>query len=97
MCCSTVELKMTIVRLQALFLLNSPFVIAQAQRLADLAERHCGSVDLEQRVDWLSEVVFGRPASEIERELGRDYLRSGNDWIDYCQVLLQSNEFQFVD
>ena len=82
---------------QALFLLNSPFVIAQAQRLADLAERHCGSVDLEQRVDWLSEVVFGRPASEIERELGRDYLRSGNDWIDYCQVLLQSNEFQFVD
>jgi hypothetical protein len=44
-------------------------------------------------------LVYGRPATEKQVRLGREYLRADTKdlWQEYAQVLLGSNEFLFVD
>ena len=63
----------TTVPQQALFLMNSPFVIDQARSLAE----SLGSVsdDPEERVRWLYRKLFGRPPESRETALGLDFTR----------------------
>lgn len=57
---------------QALYLLNSPEMTrlsaALARRLIEKA------TDVDQRIDWAHRWCFGRPATERERERGREYI-----------------------
>ncbi len=94
---------------QALFLMNSEFVLEQARALASRLVSEGGSDDA--RISRLCELAFGRPADDIERESFRKFLRgyrsaSGprNDTADtppelvaLCRALLTSNEFFFID
>jgi hypothetical protein len=94
---------------QALFMLNNPFVQTQSARLAQRAER-AAATDPE-RIDQLHQWLFGRPASAEEQELAHSLLnewrqsaadtktqeRDQRAWREYCQVLLCSNEFVFID
>jgi hypothetical protein len=95
----------TTVPQQQLFVLNSPFVLAQAKALA--ARLDAEAADDSARVRRAYELVFGRPASEEEVSLGVRYLGTV-DAADatqnkltrrerYCQALLASNEFLYVD
>ena len=79
---------------QALFLLNHPFVLDQANRLATLA-RQQGGDDL-QRINWLYYRIYSRPPGPQEVQLGIMLLRQ-TDWDAYCHVLLCANEFVYVD
>jgi hypothetical protein len=94
---------------QALFMLNHPFVLQRAERLAKRVTAASGNDDA--RVDQLHRWLFSRPASETEQELARGLLGGWRKaagepsleqadalaWRQYCQVLLCSNEFVFID
>ena len=98
----------TTVPQQALFMMNSPFEIAQVRALLrrpDIAPEK----DDRQRISDLYRLLFGRLPSSDEMALGVAYVageqashaekrESGlSPWEKYVQVLLESNEFVFVD
>ena len=95
----------TTVPLQQLFVLNSEFMVRNAKALA-------GAVDDEGRHDDADRIreafllLYGRPATERELQLGLAFLTcrraSGSGgrlsrWEQYAQVLLGANEFLYVD
>ncbi|MBW3600153.1 MAG: DUF1549 and DUF1553 domain-containing protein, partial [Planctomycetes bacterium] len=85
--------------LQGLFVLNSPFVTRQAEALAArLAREH--PIDADARIRRAYQLLFARPATEREVELGHSFLGADADvktWRLYLQTLLGSNEFLFID
>jgi hypothetical protein len=102
----------TTVPQQALFLMNSPFVVEQARRLADRPDVRAQN-DPMLRIQRLYRNVLGRPATAVETDLGLAFISSFdesavaqpdakdsatmNAWQQYAQILLLSNEFMFVD
>ena len=94
----------TTVPQQALFLMNSPFVVQQAQALTARPEVAQASSP-EQRVEVLYRLLYGRPPQTDEVELGLRFVRAAtpaaetklSPWEQYAQVLLLANEFAFVD
>lgn len=92
----------TTVPQQALFLLNSPFLLEQARALANRPGLDSGP--LEARVARLHLDLFGRPAEAREVDLARRFVEecpkaegSPSPWEEYAQVLLLTNEFLFLD
>ena len=95
----------TTVPQQALFLMNNPFVIAQAKHLAGRPEV-AGSSPTE-RVERFYRLLLGRLPDSRERAAAVAFLerfgKAGSEpgglspWEAYGQVLLLSNEFAFVD
>jgi mono/diheme cytochrome c family protein len=81
---------------QALFLMNSPFVIERAR---DLARRSQGGGDMYTRVKDLYRLCFGRSPSTEEVELARQFLGNGSPaaWERFAQALLATDEFVFLD
>jgi hypothetical protein len=95
----------TIVPQQALFLLNSPFLLDQARALAHRQDIEA-LPSLEKRVDRLHLDLFGRPAEARDQELARRFLDTAprpskpeepTAWELYAQVLLMTNEFTYID
>lgn len=99
---------LTTVPMQQLFVLNSDFMIDQSRALAARLEKS-GLRDQESRVDRLVRWVFGRMPTADELKLGVNYLKheTPDDAVagevklsrveQYCQALLSTNEFFFVD
>ena len=91
----------TAVPQQALFMMNSPMVIAQARRLVNSSGfAQAGSTT--EKVRWLYRRVLARDptANEIDRATTFFDGRSENappPWDQYALVLIASNEFAFVD
>jgi hypothetical protein len=99
------------VPLQALYLMNNPFVTEQAKALAARLLR--GSAELRQRVRQGYELAWGRPPLDAEIEAARQYLeryeqelirldvslqtRELETWTSLARVLLGANEFVYVD
>jgi hypothetical protein len=102
----------TTVPQQALFLMNSPFVVEQARHLVqrtDVSRCH----QPEQRISFLYRLLYGRDAEPGEVALGLHFLKSAEEldaeqddlpstkhltaWEKYAQVLLLASEFVFVD
>jgi hypothetical protein len=97
--------------LQALFMMNDPFVHAQAKKFAArlLGER----ADDASRVERAWELAFGRSPSSPERQEAERFLvrvrealkRNGTAdgetstqaWESYARVVLRTNEFIYVD
>ena len=92
----------TTVPLQQLFVLNSEFLAASARSLSARVTA-LDAADDAVRVRQAFEIVFARPASEREVELAVKYLRDADSqegltrWERFCQTLLGSNEFLYVD
>lgn len=89
----------TTVPQQALFLMNSPFVQAQAKALVARPEI-AAKTKPEERIAALVRCVYGRAARGEEIALLGDFVRNGDQgarWEQLAQVLLLSNEFAFVD
>jgi hypothetical protein len=96
----------TTVPLQQLFVLNSEFMANNAKALAARLQA-ADLPDDSARIRHAFELLYARPASSREIELGLAYL-TGSDlanvsveqltrWERYSQVLLASNEFLYVD
>jgi hypothetical protein len=65
----------TVVPQQALFMMNSPLVVEQAQ---DLVRRpgFLGQRTVEDRVNFLYNLIYQRPPSELEIKLASEYLQA---------------------
>ena len=93
----------TTVPQQALFLMNSPFVIEQARCVAKRSEVNTGE-PTSKKIQALYEIVLLRLPSRAELEIGEKFL-SAQTKTDatfsplekYAQVLLLSNEVMFVE
>jgi hypothetical protein len=99
------------VPLQALYLMNDPFVAEQAQALADRVAGETG--DERARIARAHELCWGRPPSDEELSRGSEYLaayRKGllrigvatgeaqrEAWSSYARVLLTAHEFVYVE
>jgi hypothetical protein len=108
---TTAQRHTTTVPQQALFLMNSPFIIEQAKHFAARADVVALKKD-EERIDRMHRLAYGRPAEADEIALGLKFLASVkaaeakkpegdgkrlSPWEQYAQVVLLANEFAFVD
>ncbi len=92
--------EVTNVPTQALYLMNSPFVIERAESLARLVDDRFGDLT-PAAVTWLHERCFGRSPDDREVQLALRF-RAHSDDKDttitrYCQALLASAEFRILD
>ena len=89
----------TTVPQQALYLLNSPFIEAQAKRLG--IRSGVASDDDEERIRVIYRLAYQREPSAEELALAErfvgEFVPSGAAWERLSQALLVSNEMMFVD
>lgn len=85
---------------QALFLLNGDFVKQQSQAVAARLEQE-SPADGPERIQRAYQLLFGRPASDVEVAIGSQFLEQAPDrqqgWHEYTHLLLCSNEFFYVE
>ena len=74
---------------QALFMMNNPFALEQADALAKRAPE-------KDRIQWLYKTLYGREPLPREIQLGEAAVENSS-WPDYCHVLLCANEFVYID
>ncbi|MEJ7591753.1 MAG: DUF1553 domain-containing protein [Planctomycetaceae bacterium] len=81
--------------LQALNLFNSPFMLQQAQLLADRLQRDSGHDTSKQivRAFWL---CYGREPSTAELSDSKDFIKV-EGVTAFCRAMLNSNEFVFIE
>jgi mono/diheme cytochrome c family protein len=97
---SMAERPETTVPQQALFTMNSPFVVEQAKQLA---ARVAGESDDAARVTALYRHALSRDPDSAEREAALHFVKSVRhdgqltNWDKLAQILLLTNEFVFVD
>jgi hypothetical protein len=90
----------SIVPQQYLFLMNSTFMVERAGALVGRLQGE--AADDRQRIDLAYRLLYGRPATDEETQLGLDFIASDSDpasaslWQRYAQVLLSANEFMFL-
>jgi hypothetical protein len=88
------------VPLQALYLMNNPFVEGQA---AGFARRViAGSSDPTHRIELAYELAWSRLPTADERDRSREFLRKCGEvqdsaWTSLAKVLLTANEFLYID
>ncbi len=95
---------------QALYLMNSPFVIRQAEAAGDRLRTISGDDDARIEAAYLR--FLARPPTDAERNRARDFLanfavggaarKTGGDrpkaaWTAFCQALYASAEFRYID
>ncbi len=97
---TTGERRASITPLQALFLMNDPFVHRQAERLAARLLAAPG----DRRIELAQLLAFGRPPSPAERRAAEEHLRRISEklappeaWASYARAILMANEFIYVD
>jgi hypothetical protein len=95
----------TTVPQQALFLMNSPFVVEQAQALVQRPEV-AAAQNPSDKIQALYRLVFARAADEEERKIAEQFLNASPTAADgvklsgieqLAQLLLLTNEFTYVD
>ena len=96
----------TTVPQQALFLMNSPFVIEQAKAVVARQEI-AQAAEAPARVTALYQLLFTRNPTDLELSAGQQFIAAAdenkqpadklNPWQQYAQLLLLTNEFMFVD
>jgi hypothetical protein len=108
---STPQRFVTTVPQQALFMMNNPFVIERARALVAKPEFKPDAA-YEEQIHQLYQRVFARRAEPPEVDAGLRFMMNAitsptppadpksprlKPWEQYAQVLLQANEFAFVD
>jgi len=96
----------TTVPLQQLFVLNSEFMVERAKSLASRLQGQEPANDAA-RITRAFELLYARPPSEKEIQLGLAYLSASDEnldgatqlsrWERYAQVLLSTNEFLYIE
>jgi hypothetical protein len=83
---------------QALFLMNSPFVIEQSAATARRLLKE-PLADDAARVDRLYRTTLGRLPTDKERRIALDYVRQSGDsaWATLVQTLFASPDFRYLD
>jgi Protein of unknown function (DUF1553) len=85
----------TTIASQALWLVHSPFVTANAAELATRVTRDVGD-DLDACIERLYALVLSRAPFTEESAAARTFLETTSDFAALAQVLLASSQFHFV-
>jgi hypothetical protein len=85
----------TITPVQALSLLNNPFIEKCADRFADRVRSEAGD-DTSAQVDRAYQLALARPPSDQESKLAREFV-ARRGLAQFCLVLFNTNEFLFVN
>jgi hypothetical protein len=80
--------------LQSLNLFNSPFVIQQAERLAERLLRDAG-LNSDDQIDLAFRILFARQPDAQEIELSKNMIQTQGA-VPFCRALLNASEFLFV-
>ena len=91
----------TTVALQPLYLLNSDFALARAKSLAGRVVKSAGD-DRTKQIAAVYRATLGREPDEHERTLGLRFFerltsQPGNALTQYCQAILNLNEFAYIE
>jgi hypothetical protein len=92
---TTPKRSVTTTPLQAMAMWNNAFVLRMADKLAARVEREAGDKS-SGRVDRVYSLVLSRWATDDERETLGGFVEQ-NGLAALCRVLLNSNEFMYVD
>jgi hypothetical protein len=84
----------TLTALQALAMMNNRFVVRMAEHFAARVEKM--SPDTAGRIDAACRLAYGRPATDLERRALTE-ISERHGLANACRVILNSNEFVFVD
>jgi len=84
----------TMTALQALALLNNPFMVKQAEYFADRVKAE--TKDAGKQVDYAYRMAFGRPPTPPERAAMSAYIER-HGLANACRLLFNANEFMFAD
>lgn len=90
------ERNITTTPTQSLLMINGPWMLARAKALAERVEREAKG----ERVNFLYQILFGRTPTAEESTVATKFLGDNSSkerLIDLCHVLLNSNEFLYVD
>ncbi len=79
--------------LQALNLLNSRFVMQQAELMADRMRRETDSP--EKQIELTYQVCFGRECTAAELQDAQEFIAQ-QGWVQFARALFNSNEFVFI-
>lgn len=87
---------------QKLFLLNSPFMLAQADALAARLGEGDRKASDPARIRHAYQLLYGRDPEAAELQAALDFLQRPDPaglprWPQYAQVLLAANELMYVD
>ncbi len=85
----------TITPVQSLSLLNNRFVEQCAERLAQRVTQQVGD-DIDSRISEVYQLVLSRDPKPRELELAREFIRK-QSLSQFCVVMLNTNEFLFVE
>lgn len=85
---------LTLTPLQSLALLNNPFMVRQSEHFAARVEAEAS--DLSARIDRAYQLALSRGPDDQERGMLMEYA-SMHGLAAACRILLNSNEFSFVD
>jgi hypothetical protein len=91
----TPDRAITTTPLQALALMNNSFVLRMSDRFAARLVREAGD-DAPPQVDRAFQLAYGRPSAPEETELATAFIRE-HGLAAFCRVVLNSNEFLYVD
>jgi len=86
----------TTVPQQALFLMNNPFVMEQAQALAERV-KNPAMVSPSDGIARLYVLALGRRPTASQTARASGFVQDDASWAELAQVLLLSNQFLFVD
>jgi hypothetical protein len=84
----------TLTALQALALLNDPFMIKQSELLAERLRQF--GPDPGRQIEAAYRLCFGRPPRPEERQALAAYVKK-HGLANACRVLFNANEFVFID
>ncbi len=89
----------TTVAPQALFLMNHPWIIEQAQHAAARLQRDFTDARDAVRLDHLYRTVLSRAPTDRERALALDFLASGEPdaWTQLYQAVFASIDFRYLE
>ena len=85
--------------LQALTMMNGEWVLSRAERFADYLQ-NLESDGVEERIVTAYEVALGRVPEIEEMQLAQGFLgESANSeaWTDFCHILINTNEFIYIN
>ncbi len=85
----------TTTALQALSLLNTPFLLDQARFFAERLIRQAGDKDINAQVEQAFELAFGRSPKQQEAVAAQDLIKR-HGLLIFCRAMLNANEFLYI-
>ena len=81
---------------QALILMNNSFVLMEVKMFADRLRKEAGT-DPSEQVDLAFQLALSRKPTAKEQQQSTAFLRSGENALqDFCQAMINLNEFAFI-